>query len=506
VFALVNVACVTGGCRGPTTQSSADVVKTVAAPAGDVEAAPPLPAYEADLPPGVRAVLSNRFAGDFDALVERRLIRIGVSFNRTFYYVDRGVQRGVSYELGKAFEDELNKKLKTGNKRIYVAFVPLRRDRLTSALTGGEVDIVAAQVTVRPELQALVDFTTPTRTNVREVIVTAPAAAPIGSVEDLAGKDVYTRKDSKYYQSIVALNERLTANGKAPAIIREVPADLEDDDLLEMVNAGLIPVVVVDDYLADFWKKIFTNIMVHDTVTLRTDANLALAVRKNSPRLVAELDAFLKRFGLGTAFASVIEKRYLVSTAYARNATSDAGQKKFVALVDLFRRYSERYQVDYLLMEAQGYQESQLNQDARSRVGAVGVMQVMPDVGAEMKVGDITKVDANIHAGVKYMRLVLDQYYKNEPMTPLNKGLFTFASYNAGPGRIRQLRREAEKRRLDPNVWFGNVEQIASERIGRETVTYVANIYKYYIAYRLIAEGRAGREEAKGTLKAHAAR
>jgi membrane-bound lytic murein transglycosylase MltF len=154
-------------------------------------------------------------------------------------------------------------------------------------------------------------------------------------------------------------------------------------------------------------------------------------------------------------------------------------------------------------MAAQGYQESQLNHDAKSHVGAVGVMQLMPATGAEMKVGDITQLDANIHAGVKYMRFMMDRYFKDEPMDQLNKGLFTFASYNAGPGRIRQLRREAEKRGLDPNVWFGNVEQIASERIGRETVTYVANIYKYYIAYRLIVDDRARRAEAKATLKAN---
>ena len=152
-------------------------------------------------------------------------------------------------------------------------------------------------------------------------------------------------------------------------------------------------------------------------------------------------------------------------------------------------------------MAAQGYQESQLNQDAKSQVGAIGIMQVMPATGKELKVGDITQLDANIHAGVKYMRFMIDQYFKDEPMDKLNKGLFTFASYNAGPGRVRQLRREAEKRGLDPNVWFGNVEQIASERIGRETVTYVSNIYKYYVAYRLVAEERDRREAAKAGMK-----
>jgi membrane-bound lytic murein transglycosylase MltF len=129
-------------------------------------------------------------------------------------------------------------------------------------------------------------------------------------------------------------------------------------------------------------------------------------------------------------------------------------------------------------------------------------MQVMPATGKELNVGDITQTEANIHAGVKYMRFMMDQYFADEPkMDRLNKGLMTFAAYNAGPGRLRQLRREAEKRGLDPNVWFGNVEQIASERIGRETVTYVSNIYKYYVAYKLGSEERARREAAKARLK-----
>ena len=152
-------------------------------------------------------------------------------------------------------------------------------------------------------------------------------------------------------------------------------------------------------------------------------------------------------------------------------------------------------------MAAQGYQESTLDQDVKSPVGASGVMQVMPPTGKELKVGDISQVEPNIHAGVKYMRFMMDRYYANEPMDPLNKALMTFASYNAGPGRVRQLRREAEKRGLDPNVWFGNVERVASEKIGRETVTYVSNIYKYYVTYRLVMEQMTQREAAKTTVK-----
>ena len=236
---------------------------------------------------------------------------------------------------------------------------------------------------------------------------------------------------------------------------------------------------------------------MHDTVAVRTGGTLAVAIRKNSPQLAAGLNAIIDKYGLGTAFGNMMEKRYLQSTKFVKNATSEAERRKFQEIVELFKKYGDQYELDYLLMAAQGYQESGLDQAVKSPVGAIGVMQVMPATGKDLNVGDIRQLEPNIHAGVKYMRFIIDQYYKDEPMDQLNKGLFAFASYNAGPGRIRQLRREAEKRGLDPNVWFGNVEQIASERIGRETVTYVSNIYKYYVAYRLVMEESERRAAAK---------
>ena len=500
---LASLALTIAGCGAqpaddPAQAPPAEVPAAAAAAADEADEPLPPPPYEAALPEGVRAHLSEPFTGDLDQMVERRLIRVGVAANRTFYFVDKGVQRGVAYEMGAAFEDYLNKKLKTRPAtKVNVVFVPLPRDQMGSALTQGKVDLVLAQVIVRPELQAMVDFSRPTRENVSEVVVTGPGAPAIATVDDLAGKDVYARKDSSAWQALIDLNARLEAKGLAPVNLREVPGNLEDDDLLEMTNAGIIPVMIAHDYLAEFWKKVFTDLTVHETVAVRTGATLAVPIRRNSPLLAAEINAFLEKYGLGTAFGNMIQKRYLVNTSFAKRATSEAERKKFQELVQFFRKYSEQYEMDFLLMAAQGYQESGLDQNAKSHVGAIGVMQIMPATGKELAVGDITQTEANIHGGVKYMRFMIDHYFKDEPMDQLNKGLFAFASYNAGPGRIRQLRRDTAKRGLDPNVWFGNVERIASERIGRETVTYVSNIYKYYIAYKLMTEEHARREEAK---------
>jgi membrane-bound lytic murein transglycosylase MltF len=508
LIALLAAAAGCGGSKEPAPGASptaAPQPATAPTSPSDPDALPPR-LLDTELPDSVRAIVARPFVGDFDEMVKRRLIRVGVTFNRTFYFVDHGQPRGVSYEYVKAFEDDLNKRLKTGNMKINVVFVPVPRDLLLPGLTSGRIDVVVAQLTKTPERLGVVDFANATRTNVSEVLVTGPGGRTINSIDELSGQEVFARKSSSYYQSLLALNDLLKSRGRPPVVVRDASENLEDDDLLEMVNAGLIPAVVVDDYLAEFWTKIFPDLTVHPGVAVRTGGELAPAIRKNSPQLAAALNEFVAKNGIGSAFGNIIQKRYLVNTSYAKNATSTEQRAKFRAMVSLFRKYGGQYKIDYLLAAAQGYQESTLNQAKQSPVGAIGVMQVMPATGKEQNVGDITKLEPNIHAGVKYMRFMMDQYFKDDAMDELNKGLMTFASYNAGPGKVRQLRKEAAERGLDPNVWFGNVEQIASERIGRETVTYVSNIYKYYIAYRLIMEQMQRRETAKDAIKKGAAK
>jgi membrane-bound lytic murein transglycosylase MltF len=474
--------------------------KQAAPPAASTAADAPLPEaaspYDA-LPEEMRAKVLSPFMGDFDEMVKRRVIRVAVTFNRTHYFIDKGQQRGLAYESIKQFEDDLNTDLKTGNLKVHVAAIPMSRDQLASALLTGKVDMVAAMLTVTPERRGLAAFSEPTRTNVTEVVVTGPGAPPIASLDDLAGQEVFVREQSVYAESLAKLNEQLKARGKPSVVVTPLPMVLEDDDVLEMVNAGLVPITITDDYLAQFWQKVFTGLTVHADVAVRSGGELAVAVRKENPKLLAAVNTWIRKHGKGDPFRNTIERRYLDNVKYAKNAASEAERRKFLAVVDLFKKYSAQYDVDYLLMAAQGYQESTLDQDAKSPVGAIGVMQVMPATGKDLKVGDINQVEANIHAGVKYMRFMMDQYYKDDPMDGVNKTLMTFASYNAGPGRVRQLRREAEKQGLDPNVWFGNVERVASARIGRETVTYVSNIYKYYIAYKLVVAHQERVNEAK---------
>ncbi|MFP2468308.1 transglycosylase SLT domain-containing protein [Pseudescherichia vulneris] len=438
--------------------------------------------------------IQQPWVGDLPGMYDRRVIRVLTTYSKTFFFIDKGTQRGLTHDLFMEFERDLNKKLMKQEKlthrhlRVRVLFVPVTRGQLFTALNEGKGDIIAANLTITPARQKRVAFSDSLYPNAQELLLSGPFSPKVKNLEQLSGKTVFVRYSSSYYESLVALNARFAKESRLPVTLEPAPEALEDEDLIEMLNAGLVPMIVVDRHKALFWKQVFPKIQVHEDIVLRDHADIAWAVRKDSPQLLALLNGFVKQNKLGSTLGNTLLVRYLKSAKYVKDATSVQGRRKFLSMVEVFRKYGKRYNVDWLLMVAQGYQESRLNQSVRSPVGAIGVMQVMPKTGKELNVGDIRQLEPNINAGVKYMRWMIDQYYGDEPMTPLDKALFSFASYNAGPARIARLRAETKKRGFDPNVWFGNVENLAAEKIGAETVTYVSNIYKYYIAYRLVMD------------------
>jgi len=485
VLALVLVAGL-GACDrapGPAAEKSAG--------------ATPAPSDTESAPPGPAAV--GTWTDDFDGMRDRRLVRMLVAYSKTFYFIDKGTQRGSTYELGMLLEKALNAGTKDRARPIRVVFIPTSRDQLLPALAAGRGDIAAANLTITPERLELVDFSAPIAGDVSEILVTPAGTTAPASAEGLSGAKVHVRRSSSYYSSLVRLNTRLKALGKAPVEI--VPADenLEDEDILEMVNAGLIPATIVDSHIATFWKQIFETIELHPDVRVREGGEVAWAIRKDSPQFKQVVDAFIAKNRKGSATGNDILNRYLKSTKWVKNATADADMKRLREVTDLFKKYSDQYGFDWLLVAAQGYQESGLDQSTRSRVGAIGVMQVMPATARDRNVNipNIHELEPNIHAGVKYLRFMVNEYFDEPGIDRVNRHLFAFASYNAGPNRIQRLRRVAADEGLDPNKWFNNVEVVVAREVGRETVQYVSNIYKYYLAYKLVVEQTREREAAK---------
>jgi membrane-bound lytic murein transglycosylase MltF len=438
--------------------------------------------------------------GDFDVMRQHRFLRILVVNSRTLYFLDRGRELGIDKEFAAAFEDALNKKYKTKSLKIHVALIPVARDKLLSALKEGLGDVAAGALTITPERQALVDFADPFASGVKEVLVTGPAAPALASLDDLAGQHILVRKSSSYYAHLLSVNADLMARHLAPIDLQPAAEDLEDEDLLEMVDAGLLPYAVVDRYTGVFWSQVYQNLTVRSDLAINQGGDIAWAIRKNSPLLKAELDDFVKTHKVGTSFGNTIVLRYLKTAKVIHNASSASEMAKFQKLVGFFQTYAGKYKFNDLMMMAQGYQESQLDQSRRSPRGAVGVMQLLPSTAADKSIG-ITGIDSNadrnIEAGIKYMALLRDKYLNDPAISDKNKMLMTFAAYNAGPGNLAKFRRLAEKSDLDPNIWFNNVELAAARIVGQETVQYVSNIYKYYVAYELVKERAAQKAAAK---------
>ncbi|MCB2185316.1 MAG: transporter substrate-binding domain-containing protein [Deltaproteobacteria bacterium] len=425
--------------------------------------------------------------GDLDAMVQRRHLRFLVTFNKTNYFLDGPVQRGVTYEYAKNFVDFLNKRLQTKHLKVFLVMVPVTRDQLLPMLTEGKGDIAAASLSITPERLKTVDFSTPIYDQAKEVVVTAPGAPELGSLADLSGKRVYVRKSSSYFESLGKLNQKLAQEGKAPVIIEPADEHLETEDILEMVNVGLVNYTVADDFLADLWSKVFTSLRVRGDLVLASQVKIAWAIRQHSPQLKKALDKFIVKYRKGSTLGNILVKRYYENNKFVENSLTVERMDRFKETVQFFKQYAGQYNMDWLLLTALAYQESGLDQSKKSPVGAVGVMQLLPRTAAghPVYIKRIDLLENNVHAGVKYLRHIYDQNFRDiAGMTDVDKILLTFASYNAGPAKVASLRAVTQKMGLNPKVWFNNVEVAAARKIGRETVQYVGNIYKYYVAYR----------------------
>jgi membrane-bound lytic murein transglycosylase MltF len=497
VFSMCLALVIFFGCGGdqPPMVSGAEATT----PSTETEATPqPIAA----VPPALVAKLMEPFHGDFDAMVEDRVIRVLVTYNKTNFFLDGGTQRGITADALREFEKALNNELRLGRRPLQVAAIPVLRDQLIPFLEEGRGDMAVASLTITPDRAQRVDFSVTAARDISEVVVTGPRSPALTTLDDLSGTRVFVRPSSSYWESLNELNASFRERGLEEVVIAAASEYLETEDLLEMVNAGLIKITIADDYLAKFWAQVLPEIVVHEDLAVATGRNIAWAVRSNAPRLKERVDRFVNANRTGKLLGNMLFKRYLQDTKYVKNALADKDRQRLEEVIGLFRTYGDRYTFDYLMVAAQAYQESGLDQSVISRAGAVGIMQMLPSTAADKSVGipDISTVDNNIHAGTKYLRYIVDHYFDDPEIDEVNRTLFAFASYNAGPNRIRRLRAKAAESGYDPNQWFRNVEVVVANDVGREPVQYVSNIFKYYTVYSLLTE----QDETRRRLKAEA--
>lgn len=450
-------------------------------------------------PVGLRTDLGT-WTDDFDGLMKRRVIRILAPYSRTLFFQDRGVFYGTVAENARVLEIWLNKTFKTGSQPVVVAVIPTTRDHMLNDLLAGRGDIGAGDITVPEQPISQVAFTHPLLRGVKEILVTGAKAPKLPDADALSGTEVATREGTSSFQSLQALNQHLIAASKPPVKLVLVPGALENEDMMEMVAAGLLPAMVADDWIVGLWTGLIPGLTAQSRVVLRQNADIAWGARASNPKLLEVLNQAVDQVSNSAEKFPSRMVVYLRKLKQIHAATSGADVQQFQALRATFERYGQQYGFDDLLLQAQSFQESRLRQETHSRVGAVGLMQLMPSIGASMKVGSINQAEPNVHAGAKYMRELVDKYFPDAQFDEQNRTLFAFASYNAGPGAIARMRKLAAAQGLQQDVWFNNVERVTAANIGQETVRYVRNIYKYYVAYKLLEEHEQATTAAKNAV------
>lgn len=428
--------------------------------------------------PLTEAVMKPWF-GDYSAMKKDKVVRVLVPYSITGYYLNNGAEKGIYFEYMRELEKFINRSTKKEINKTRIVMIPTRRDELIDGLVGGFGDLAVAGLTITPSRLEQVDFTDPVLLDVAEVVVTDSGAADLQSVSDLSGLEIHVRESSSYFDSLNAINKRLEAKGHAAVKIVAVNESIEDEDLLEMVNTGIVPATVVDDYIARLWSDEFKNTKVHGSFFVRSGAEIAWAFRKDSPELKSEVNAFIKKVKPGTKLGNILLKRYFSDVDRLVNPKALAYREKLKNLRTLFETYGKKYDIDPMLLAAQAFQESRFNPTARSRAGAVGIMQLLPSTARDKNVNikNFESLEGNIEAGAKYMRFLADHYFGDASISEFNRILFAFAAYNAGPNRVARVRKKAD----NPEVWFDSVEWQVARAAGVEPIRYVKNIYIYYV-------------------------
>lgn len=472
-------------------------INSNAAPADTISTAPAIRA-DLDIPEDIRSPEHDTFTGDLTEIWERRLIRILVNHSRTDFFLDKGQIKGVQAELAQEFVKELNKNIKNESDKLFVQFIPVEFHQLIPALISGKGDIAAAFLTRTPERAALVNFVGGQSMKVDEVVVTHNDYPRLENLADLSGRQIYVLRNSSYVEHLHDLNKKLAMVDLAPIDIVEADKRLLSEDILELVNAKVIDITVIDDFKGELWEKVLPDIVMLNNIKIATNKQAGWVIRKNSPQLAAAMATFARHVRKGTLLGNILFRRYFENTQWIDNPIEQKQREKLAGVIDLFTKYGQQYDFDPLALAAQAFQESRLDNGKKSHRGAVGIMQVMPNTARDRNVNiqDIEKLENNIHAGTKYLRFLRERYFSDPSIEPWDQRLFSWAAYNAGPANIIRIRNATAKQGLNVNVWFGNVEILAARMISREPVRYVANIHKYYTAYRLVQERDKKRQEA----------
>lgn len=437
--------------------------------------------------------------GDLAHILQKKELRALVVYERGFFFFDRGAQYGILVNQLQGFERWLNKTYLANEKiKLKIIYIPVRQDKLLDYLTEGRGDLVAANMTVTPTRREQVTFSRPLISPVEEWVVSQRTLPAFNRITQLSGRRIWVRASSSYHESLLQLNWLFRELGLPPVYIEPVPEYLQDGDLMEMVAAGIIPLTVTDSFKGRIWLDMIGGLKAHKLIPLRDKGSSAWALRHKDPELLKAVNVYISEASKRALYSDMTLRRLLARSDQMSNILAPDPLGRLSTIRRVLETQADKYRLDWLMLAALGYKESGLNPNVGRGGGAVGIMQLLPSTGAAVGIrgAQLGSLEGNVEAACRYLRHILDTYFNDPDMDNLNRHLFALAAYNAGPNRVQALQAKAREWGLDPNVWFGNVEQLVANEVGQGPINYVGTIYKYYVAYRFSLPQLEGKSEA----------
>ncbi|MCK0543073.1 transglycosylase SLT domain-containing protein [Pseudomonas syringae pv. aptata] len=418
---------------------------------------------------------------DLPAIRSSKVLRVLVNQSRNSSGDVKGQEIGVEYHRLQAFEQYLNSHSRAGQK-ITIKVIPKAKNQLPTALQRGEGDMIAPGELLDVSDAKGIQASAPIVHDVPLVLVGVRGQRSVRRVDQLSGKTLSLPTGSAADEALHQVNRQLELRKLPLAKIEWVDPSLAVEDVLEMVQAGIYPMTLVEQPIAERWARIMPKLRIERGLTLQTHGDISWFVRDNATQLRASVDDFLKDYKPSAqqdqVFANAYKNTYKVNNPLVRN-----NLQRLEQLRPMLQRHADAQGMDWLDLAALAFKESKLDPSAKGSGGATGLLQITPSAAKSVGVPSIQSADDNIRAGSRYMALIQRKYFSSNRVNERERMAFVMAAYNLGPERVQGMREEARRRGLNPNQWFFQTERVAMEQGGANVVAFVNSVNKYYLAF-----------------------
>jgi len=431
--------------------------------------------------PGPQQNVPVSKARDLEQVRGSKVLRVLVNQSRNSSGEVKGEPVGIEYYRLRALEHYLNARAGDG-QQVRIKLIPRAKEQLLGALQRGEGDLAAPGELLDPAVVGGVSSSAPVLDQVPLWLVGRKGERSFSRVEQLSGRTVALTSASAAGALIQQVNQQLALRKRPPVKIEWVDSTLAVEDVLEMVQAGIYHLTVVERPIAQRWARVMPQLRLDTRLQLGQPQAMRWYVRRDAPMLLATVDRFLQGYrapeNQDAAFERIYRRQYRV-----HNPLAQKDRQRLTSVRAVLQKHGAAQQIDWLNLAALAFKESTLNPTARGSGGAHGLMQITPSAAQRVGVSNTATVDGNVQASARYLALIRRKFFASPQINERERMAFVLAAYNLGPERVQAMRAEARKRGLNGNQWFFQTERVAMEQVGMGPVNFVNSVNKYFLAF-----------------------